>query len=346
MSTRFFSSIVLALAGLGALGHAQLGSVLRSRKINDAGRGFPGVLRDEDYFGAALAAPGDVDGDGIPDLAVGAPEDDDGGWDRGAVWILFLNRQGEVRALQKISQRQGGFTGALADDGYFGRRLAELGDLDGDGRGELAVLSGVPNRAWILFLAADGTVRRHVEIRHTDPVFVPAAFASDFAYGHVAGMGDVDGDGIPDLALGAPLDDDGPGADLGAVWILNLSADGTPRSAQKISQTAGGFVANLQPEGEFGLVLSPMGDLDGDGRAELLAGSGFRTWVLHLDSHSQVRQTRPMGGAQGYTEPGATVGHGLYYPRMIGDIDGDGAPEVAAGSTLYRPGTARPKGVL
>jgi hypothetical protein len=63
-----------------------------------------------------MTSLGDLDGDGVGDLAVGADLDDDGGLDRGAVWILFLNPNGTVKSHQKISDTQGGFTGTL-DEG-------------------------------------------------------------------------------------------------------------------------------------------------------------------------------------------------------------------------------------
>ena len=58
---------------------------------------------------------GDLDGDGITDLAVGAYYDD-GGSDRGAVWILFLNSSGNTKSYQKISDTAGTFTGTLDDN--------------------------------------------------------------------------------------------------------------------------------------------------------------------------------------------------------------------------------------
>ena len=66
------------------------GTVRRHQKINQRAGGFGGVLNFDDNFGQGVAGLGDIDGDGFVDLAVGAPEDDDGGEDRGAVWILSL----------------------------------------------------------------------------------------------------------------------------------------------------------------------------------------------------------------------------------------------------------------
>jgi len=61
-----------------------------NQKISDTQGGFTGVLSNGDRFGSAVCSLGDLDGDGVEDLAVGAPGDDGGGSDRGAVWILFL----------------------------------------------------------------------------------------------------------------------------------------------------------------------------------------------------------------------------------------------------------------
>ena len=55
------------------------------------------------------------------------------------MWILFLNTDGTVKSHQKINDTRGGFTGILDDDDRFGRSVASLGDLDGDGVGDLAV---------------------------------------------------------------------------------------------------------------------------------------------------------------------------------------------------------------
>ena len=57
-------------------------------------------------------------------MAVGARLDDDGGTDRGAVWILFMNTDGTVKSDQKISDTAGSFTGVLDDGDEFGEGIA------------------------------------------------------------------------------------------------------------------------------------------------------------------------------------------------------------------------------
>ena len=89
---------------------------------------------------------GDLDNDGVVDLAVGALGDDDGSStdvnaNRGAVYVLFLNTDGTVKDHQKISSTQGGLTGPLSDADYWGNTVASLGDFDGDGLCDLAATS-------------------------------------------------------------------------------------------------------------------------------------------------------------------------------------------------------------
>jgi hypothetical protein len=61
------------------------------QKISSTEGGFNGPVDTGDAFGGATASLGDLDGDGVTDLAVGARFDDDGGPNRGAVWVLFLD---------------------------------------------------------------------------------------------------------------------------------------------------------------------------------------------------------------------------------------------------------------
>ena len=70
---------------------AQPGRVLSHQKISENEGGFTGNLNDDDFFGLSVGSLGDLDGDGVGDLAVGAPFDDDGGTNVGAVWVLFLD---------------------------------------------------------------------------------------------------------------------------------------------------------------------------------------------------------------------------------------------------------------
>jgi hypothetical protein len=203
-------TVVIAVAGAA---QAEVpGTVLSHAKISDTAGGFDGILDDDDDFGSSLVSLGDFDGDGVVDLAVGARLDDDGCDDCGAVWILFLNADGTVKAHQKISRTEGNFDGVLMDADYFGSGSAALGDLDGDSVGDLAVGAWGADDAgvissgavWILFLNVDGTVKAHQKISNTAGGFPGGQLGHDFRFGSsVTSLGDLDGDALSELAVAA-----------------------------------------------------------------------------------------------------------------------------------------------
>ena len=332
----------------GSTLQAQPGTVLAHQKISDTAGGFTGTLDDGDNFGWAVASLGDLDGDGIEDIAVGALWDDDGGSNRGAVWILFLNTNGTVKSHQKISATEGGFTGTLDDFDRFGSSVAGLGDLDGDGIEDIAVGAiddddGGFNRGavWVLFLNTDGTVSSHQKISSTEGGFTGTLDDGDRFGISVAGVGDLDGDGTQDIAVGAYFDADG-GPFRGTVWVLFLNTDGTVKSHQKISDTAGGFTGILDDNDNFGRSVAGVGDLDGDGVEDIAVGASGdddggaargAVWVLFLntdgtvDSHQKISDTA--GGFTGTLDDFDFFGISV---AGVGDLDGDGIEDIGVGA--------------
>jgi hypothetical protein len=118
------------------------GKVNDQRKIAPGDGGFEEDLDDNDAFGSALTGIGDLDSNGVNDLAVGAPGDDDGGSDRGAAWVLFMRNTGKVESATKISSSNGDLDTNLTDGDRLGSALAGLGNLDGNNADDFAV--GMP----------------------------------------------------------------------------------------------------------------------------------------------------------------------------------------------------------
>ncbi len=255
------------------------GAVKSHQKISSTTGGFTGTLSNSDYFGYSVAGIGDLDKDGVEDIAVGAPQDDDGGANKGAVWILFLNTDGTVKSHQKISDTQGNFTGTLSGTGWLGAYLNAIGDINDDGVTDLAVGNyrdddGGTDRGavWIMMLNSTGTVADYQKISDTQGNFTGTLGNSDNFGNAVAGIGDVNNDGVEDIAVGAFRDDDG-GTDRGAVWILMLNDTGAVASHQKIAEPLTDVGNILVNEDRFGTSIACVGDLNNDGVEDLLIGA-------------------------------------------------------------------------
>jgi hypothetical protein len=168
---------------------------------------------------AVVAAGGDLDGDGVPDVVIGAPNEDSGGGSAGAVYVVALPRSGT----SSLSSADARILGEPSTS--FGTSVTAVGDLDGDGTAE--ILAGGPygdlsptspdhGLAALFYGPYSGTLR----LSDAPASFVGAS-ASDAAGWSVAAPGDVDGDGFPDLAVGAPWQNAGATSDVGAVHLFS-----------------------------------------------------------------------------------------------------------------------------
>lgn len=252
-----------------------------------------------DRFGTSVASAGDVDGDGIGDVIVGAPHAAKNGPLSGAVRVFSGRSGGELLTL----------TGESPSD-RFGFSVQGGHDVDGDGRDDLAIGSptGTPP-AGSVHLHSGASGRR---------LWTRAGNEPGDRYGHAVGLlPDIDGDGRAEVAVGAPHDDRG-GTNAGRVEVLS-GRDGAVLWAYDGS-----------PWDQLGFSVRGVKDLSGDGHGELLVGApfadvgAFNSGSAFLLSGVDGAVLRAFHG----TGIGDQLGNSV---SAAGDVDGDGTPDLLLG---------------
>jgi len=223
---------------------------------------FSGALTDSvkspdphvgSLFGLVLRNMGDLNDDGVDELAVAAPTDSIPGFDRAGRVFLFNGA-----TLQFIYA----LTSPNAEaDGVFGAAMDNIGDVDDDGAADIAVSTfgedagGTDAGRVYVFSGVDGTL--------LFDLFSPNPQAVGRFGRTLAGVGDVDGDGLPDIAVGAADENN----TTGRVYVF--SGDDQLITTIEPDESAGDSIL-------FGIDLAALGDVNDDGRADLFIGApGF-----------------------------------------------------------------------
>lgn len=219
--------------------------VNRARSVRLEGTGVAGTM-----FGAAIAALGDMNADGFDEFAVGAPGEQVSV--QGGAWIFIGGRiQGWSTQRTALSAPGGG---------RFGAQITTLGDVEG--RGILAFAVSAP-------AASSSQGRVHV-FSGADPsstdllrdTLVPGTRLTSRFGTSLVGGGDLNGDEVPDMAVGAPRD-------RGASGCFAVYPGGDLPSRTVPTEVCHG--AEIRPS--FGAVLALVGDTNQDGHADLAVGS-------------------------------------------------------------------------
>ncbi len=295
------------------------------------------------------AMPFDFDGDGYADLAAGVPgENLRGKRNPGAVQVLYGSASGVTAHDQLWHQGRKGVKGALEKGDRFGAVLAS-GDFDADGYADLAIAIPEENiktrkdtgAVQVLYGSRAGLTAAGDQVWHQGSKGVPGSNGKEDRFGSSLAVGDFDGNGYADLAVGVPGEDVGDAVGAGRVVMLRGSASGlTSARAQSWGEGSAGVASKPRRYEHFGRVIAA-GDVNADGRDDLAISVGqVGDSSVHLLLGSPTGFTA--SGAQffslgdlGLGEYGAT---GAVASLWLGDVNADGHDDLTLGR--FRGGVA------
>lgn len=269
-------------------------------------------------FGTGVACAGDINGDGLSDLIVGASSYDNGETNEGSAFIYYGATTGLSPAADQVLERN-------SMNATFGICVASAGDVNGDGFSDVIIgASGWDNNeageggAFLFNGSADGFAGSFD--------WLATGNQDQGGFGQsIACAGDVNGDGYDDVIIGAQFYANGE-TDEGAVFIYHGSISGLSTTPARVLESNNEFTY-------FGFSVASAGDVNGDGFNDVIIGA----FSFNDEGAAFVYYGSPSGiSASNYWKTGSSGTGGWigYSVASAGDVNGDGYSDVIVGDPI------------
>ncbi len=278
-------------------------------------------------FGVSVGTAGDVNGDGFSDLIVGADSLDAGQVNEGGAFVYLGSSDGPQTTPGWVTESGQAYA-------HYGYSVASAGDVNGDGFDDVLVGAEDYDNGQIYEGAAFLFAGSHTGLSVSPAWYAEGNQENALLGGCVASAGDVNGDGLGDILIGARLYD-GSLADEGCALLWYGTAEVTPPGNPS---NAPWLVTGGQAGAKLGYSLAKAGDVNGDGFGDVIVGAPNYDNPQVDEGAAFVYHGSAMGLSTDATwfhdcdHAGALYGSAV---STAGDFNGDGFSDVIVGSYLY-----------